>query len=66
MLEKGRQESLSKGFLEYRKLKDMNSATHNEGSVIRCTEFHPSATVGLVAGLNGTASLFQVIHAQVG
>lgn len=26
----------------------------------RCCEFHPSATVGLVAGLSGTASLFQI------
>jgi hypothetical protein len=26
----------------------------------RCCEFHPKATVGLVAGLSGTASLFQI------
>ena len=28
--------------------------------LFRCSEFHPSATVGLVAGLSGTASLFQI------
>jgi U3 small nucleolar RNA-associated protein 18 len=60
MLESGKVETLKKGFLEYRKLKDMNHTTHNEGSVIRCAEFHPSAAVGLVAGNNGTASLFQI------
>ena len=60
MLEGGRQQNLVKGHLEYRKLKDLNATTHAEGTVIRATEFHPSATVALVAGLNGTASLFQV------
>ena len=34
--------------------------SRSEGAVIRATEFHPSSTVGLVAGLNGTASLFHV------
>ena len=53
-------QSLKKGHIEYRKLKDMNHTTHNEGNVIRAAEFHPSAAVGLVAGLNGTASLFQI------
>ena len=60
MLDTGKKTSLAKGFLEYRKLKDMNEETHNEGTVIRAAEFHPSASVGLVAGLNGTASLFQI------
>lgn len=60
MLASGKKESLKKGFLEYRKLKDINYETHCEGTVIRCAEFHPSASVGLVAGLNGTASLFQI------
>jgi len=46
--------------LEFRKLKDMNYETHKEGAVIRSSEFHPKSTVGLVAGLNGTASLFQI------
>ena len=36
------------GYVEYRKLKDINHATHNEGTVIRAAEFHPSAAVGLV------------------
>ncbi len=51
---------LAKEFIDYRKLKDLNNETHVEGSIITATEFHPRATVGLVAGINGTASLFQV------
>ena len=38
----------------------MNYTTHSEGSVIRCAEFHPKNAIGLVAGVNGTASLFQI------
>ena len=60
MLESGKRDSLAKGFLDYRKLKDMNEQTHCEGTVIRAAEFHPMASVGLVAGLNGTCSLFQI------
>ncbi len=41
-------------------MRDLNDETHAEGTVIRAAEFHPSAAVALVAGLNGTASLFQV------
>jgi len=41
-------------------LKDLNYESHKEGAVIRSAEFHPKSTVGLVAGLNGTASIFQV------
>jgi len=60
MLDSGKKSSLEKGFLEFRKLKDMNEQTHNEGAVVRAAEFHPSASVGLVAGLAGVASLFQI------
>ena len=28
--------------------------------MIRCAEFHPKNAIGLVAGVNGTASLFQI------
>jgi U3 small nucleolar RNA-associated protein 18 len=31
-----------------------------EGSIIKAVQFHPTATVALVAGLSGVASLFQV------
>ncbi len=41
-------------------MKDLNAETHCEGSVIRAAEFHPTSAVALVAGINGTASLFQV------
>jgi len=57
---KGRLENLQKGILQFRKLKDMNYSTHKEGAVIRSTEFHPTSTVGMVAGNNGTVTLFQV------
>ena len=60
MLDSGKKSSLEKGFLEFRKLKDMNEETHSEGAVVRAAEFHPSASVGLVAGLAGVASLFQI------
>ena len=51
---------LQPGRLALRKLKDVNYSTHKEGAVIRSTEFHPTSTVGMVAGNNGTVSLFQV------
>jgi len=57
---KGRLENLQKGTLQFRKLKDLNYTTHKEGAVISSTEFHPTSTVGMVAGNNGTVSLFQV------
>lgn len=60
MLEKGQQESIAKGRLEYRKLKDLNMTDYGQGAVITGTEFHPKSTVSLVAGQNGTATLFQV------
>lgn len=60
IFEKGKKTSLEKGFLEFRKLKDMNEESHGEGTVIKAAEFHPSAPVGLVAGVNGRASLFQI------
>eukprot|EP00088_Acartia_fossae_P013005 TRINITY_DN16736_c0_g1_i2.p1 TRINITY_DN16736_c0_g1~~TRINITY_DN16736_c0_g1_i2.p1 ORF type:complete len:612 (-),score=195.92 TRINITY_DN16736_c0_g1_i2:70-1710(-) len=51
---------LKKGKLAYRRIADMNNESRNEGSVIRCTEFHPHSTVGLVAGLSGTATIVQI------
>lgn len=60
MEKKGKMENLEKGKLQYRKLKDLNYTTHKEGAVIRATEFHPTSTVAMVAGNNGTVSLFQV------
>jgi len=53
-------ENLSKGAIQIRKLKDLNYTSHKEGSIIGGLEFHPTSTVGLVAGNNGTTSLFQV------
>lgn len=39
---------------------DLNHDTYSEGSIIKAVQFHPNATVALVAGLSGVASLFQV------
>ena len=60
MLEKGKGESLLSGRLEYRKLKDLNVTEYGQGTVIKAVAFHPTATLNLVAGLNGTATLFHV------
>ncbi len=60
MLDAEKHAELTRERLLYRKVKDLNDETHAEGAVIRAAEFHPSAAVALVAGLNGTASLFQV------
>ena len=61
MLDKtGRGQYLESGRLNSRKLKDLNFCSHREGAVIRAAEFHPSSTVGLVAGNNGTVTLVQV------
>ena len=45
---------------EYRKLKDLNVTDYGQGTVIKAVAFHPTATLNLVAGLNGTATLFHV------
>ncbi|CAG2067467.1 unnamed protein product [Timema podura] len=34
--------------------------TYTEGPQIKSVQFHPGSTVGLVAGVSGVASLFQV------
>ena len=57
---KGRSEYLESGYLNSRKLKDLNFSSHKEGAVIKSVEFHPSSTVGLVAGNNGNVTLMQV------
>ena len=57
---KGQSLYLESGHLNSRKLKDLNFCSHREGAVIKATEFHPSSTVGLVAGNNGTVTLMQV------
>ena len=61
MLDKtGRSQYLASGHLNSRKLKDLNFCSHREGAVIKAAEFHPTSTVGLVAGNNGTVTLVQV------
>ena len=61
VVERGaKSEHLQQGFLQFRKIKDMNYWSHREGAVISCTEFHPNSTVALVAGNNGTVTLSQI------
>ena len=61
MLDKsGQSQYLESGLLSSRKLKDLNFCSHREGAVIKAAEFHPTSTVGLVAGNNGTVTLMQV------
>ena len=61
VLERGaKSDHLQPGFLQFRKMKDMNYCSHKEGAVISCTEFHPSSTVAMVAGNNGTVTLSQI------
>ena len=57
---RGRSDYLESGHLNSRKLKDLNFSSHKEGAVIKSVEFHPSSTVGLVAGNNGNVTLMQV------
>ncbi|KAB0792569.1 hypothetical protein PPYR_14528 [Photinus pyralis] len=58
-IEKNAIQSMASHSLEFKKLKDLNSETYNEG-IINCIEFHPSSTAALVAGSSGVASLFAV------
>ncbi|XP_060519478.1 U3 small nucleolar RNA-associated protein 18 homolog [Cylas formicarius] len=46
--------------LEFKKVKDLNSATYSEGPLINSIEFHPNSTVALVAGNKGIATLYTV------
>ncbi|KAL1518268.1 hypothetical protein ABEB36_001914 [Hypothenemus hampei] len=50
--------SLPAGSLEFKKVKDLNSQSYNEGPFINAIEFHPTSSVGLVAGNKGVATLF--------
>ncbi|PSN45839.1 hypothetical protein C0J52_05510, partial [Blattella germanica] len=55
-----RSSSLRKNVIQVKRMRDLNNDTYSEGPIIKAVKFHPSATVGLVAGLSGIASLFQV------
>lgn len=55
-----RSQNLGKGLLESKHLRDLNVDSNAEGPIISATEFHPSSTVSLVAGLGGAVSIVQV------
>ncbi|XP_044727338.1 U3 small nucleolar RNA-associated protein 18 homolog [Chrysoperla carnea] len=52
--------TLRKGTLEIKQLTDLNAETYTEGPFIHSLEFHPTSTVGLVAGPSAIFSLFAV------
>lgn len=52
--------SLRETVLDIKQLTKMNASTRNEGATIACIEFHPSASVALVAGTSGAVSLFSI------
>lgn len=55
-----RPQNLGKGLLETKHLRDLNVDSNSEGPIITATEFHPTSTVALVAGLGGAVSIVQV------
>lgn len=52
--------NLPQSILEFKKVKDLNSETYNEGPYINSVEFHPTSSAALVAGNGGVVSLFAV------
>lgn len=48
------------GQLQFKKLKDLNRETYEEGPLITAVEFHPTSTVCLVAGTRGVATIFSI------
>lgn len=53
-------ERLASGQLTFKKLKDLNRETYEEGPLITGIEFHPTSTVCLVAGTRGVATIFSI------
>lgn len=53
-------ETLPRGILEYKKVKDLNHETYSEGPYINCIEFSTASSVALVAGNAGIATLYAV------
>ncbi|KOB58254.1 U3 small nucleolar RNA-associated protein 18-like protein [Operophtera brumata] len=52
--------NLSQHVLDLKRLTKINGSTRNEGTTISCIEFHPTASVALVAGTSGAVSLFSI------
>lgn len=57
---KHKSEKLPSDILEFKKVRDLNAESYNEGPLITAIEFHQSSTVALVTGISGIASLFAV------
>lgn len=56
----GKSSSLPKDILAFDRVDDLNKETRIEGPFINAVEFHPTATVALIAGSSGIASIVQV------
>ncbi|KAF7272305.1 hypothetical protein GWI33_014906 [Rhynchophorus ferrugineus] len=59
-IQKSTATTLPSKLLEFKKIKDLNCETYTEGPYINSVEFHPTSSVGLVAGNKGIATLFAV------
>lgn len=56
----GKSSGLPKDILAFKKVDDLNKETRIEGPFINAVEFHPTATVALIAGSSGIVSIVQV------
>ncbi|XP_022199736.2 U3 small nucleolar RNA-associated protein 18 homolog [Nilaparvata lugens] len=52
--------TLDKEKILFKLVKSLNVTTETEGPVLKAVEFHPTSSIGLVAGFSGIASLFEV------
>lgn len=59
-LSKNRSTKLTKGHLEFKRLKDLNRDSYAEGPLITGVEFHPTSTACIVAGTRGIATVFAI------
>lgn len=53
-------DKLISGQLQFKRLKDLNRETYSEGPSITGVEFHPTSSVGLVAGTKGIATIYSI------
>lgn len=59
-LSKSKSAQLPKGQLEFKRLKDLNRDSYEEGPLVTSIEFHPTSTACVVAGTRGIATVFAV------
>ncbi|RZF34083.1 hypothetical protein LSTR_LSTR011653 [Laodelphax striatellus] len=52
--------TLEKEKIQFKLVTSLNVTTETEGPVLKAVEFHPTSSIGLVAGYSGIATLFEV------